>query len=88
MITLPTAFLNAATLTNQAASNAASEEIIDVSLFQDSIRHWQKKNGRDRTDPRFEPQQYLQIADNMLLVTEQGRLWAEREVAKGRGRTN
>ena len=30
----------------------------------------------------------LQIADNLLLVTEQGRLWLERENAKGRGRVN
>ncbi len=30
----------------------------------------------------------LQISDNLLLVTEQGQLWLEREAAKGRGRAN
>jgi hypothetical protein len=30
----------------------------------------------------------LEIADNLLLVTEKGRLWFEREKAAGRGTTN
>ena len=30
----------------------------------------------------------LQIADNLLLVTEKGRRWLEREAAKGHGRAN
>ena len=40
---------------------------IDISLFEDSIGHWQKKEGRDRNDPRYAPHEIVKIGDNILL---------------------
>src|SRR5437899_1652475 len=39
---------------------------IDITLFQDCISHWQKRYGRDRKDPRYEPSQVIEIAENLL----------------------
>ena len=43
-----------------------SYEAIDLSLFADSIHHWQMKYGRDRNDPRFKDNQIIEIAENLL----------------------
>lgn len=39
---------------------------IDLSGFRDGIGHWQRAHGRDRNDPRYEPSQIVEIADNLL----------------------
>lgn len=41
-------------------------EPIDLSLFRDSIHHWQMKDGRDRNDKRYREDQIIQIAENLL----------------------
>jgi PelA/Pel-15E family pectate lyase len=39
---------------------------IDVRPFSDSNNHWLQNHGRDRNDPRFEPEQIIEIADNII----------------------
>lgn len=39
---------------------------IDLSGFRDGIHHWQMNHGRDRDDPRLTPEQFVEIADNLL----------------------
>ncbi|TWU12995.1 Pectic acid lyase [Symmachiella macrocystis] len=41
-------------------------EPIDLSLFRDSIHHWQMKDGRGRNDLRYRPEQIVHIAENLL----------------------
>lgn len=41
-------------------------EAIGLSLFRDSIKHWNDKYGRDRNDERYEPNEITAIANNML----------------------
>ena len=41
-------------------------DVIDLSLFEDSIHHWQMKDGRDRNDLRYRPDQIVHIAENFL----------------------
>ena len=43
-----------------------SYEAIDLSLFADSIHHWQMKDGRDRNDQRYKDNQIIEIAENLL----------------------
>ena len=38
----------------------------DIALFKDGIMHWQKRYGRDRNDARYEPSQFVEIAENLL----------------------
>lgn len=47
-------------------SAQAEESPIDISLFRDSISHWNNEHGRDRNDPRLDPQDYEAIADRLL----------------------
>lgn len=39
---------------------------IDLSLFSDSIHHWQMNDGRERNDQRYQTDQIIQIAENLL----------------------
>ena len=39
---------------------------VDISGFLDGIGHWQRAYGRDREDARYEPDQIVEIADNLL----------------------
>lgn len=48
---------------------------IDLSLFQDSIHHWQMKDGRDRNDPRYQPEQVVHIAENLLRFQNEDGGW-------------
>ncbi|MCA9233583.1 MAG: hypothetical protein KDA57_23285, partial [Planctomycetales bacterium] len=43
-----------------------SYEPLDLSLFRDSIHHWQMKEGRGRNDLRLDSNQVVQIAENLL----------------------
>ena len=43
-----------------------SYQPIDLSSFADSIHHWQMKDGRGRNDARFQPDQIVLIAENLL----------------------
>lgn len=49
---------------------------IDISLFRDSIHHWQMKDGRGREDERYEPEQIVEIADNLLAFQNDDGGWA------------
>ncbi len=44
----------------------AEESPIDISLFRDSISHWNNEHGRDRNDPRLDPKDFVAIADRLL----------------------
>ena len=57
------------------AAKQAAYEAIDVSLFSDSIHHWQMKDGRDRTDRRFQENQIVEIAENLLKFQNQDGGW-------------
>jgi PelA/Pel-15E family pectate lyase len=48
----------------------------DIALrgFQDGIHHWQSGHGTDY--PRYRPDQYRQIADNLLVLQRGGGGWA------------
>ncbi len=52
-----------------------SYEPIDLSLFRDSIHHWQMKDGRDRNDPRYRPEQVVHIAENLLKFQNEDGGW-------------
>lgn len=52
--------------TGFAQEAAPRFEAINISPFNDSINHWLNNHGRDRDDPRFEPHQIVEIADNIL----------------------
>jgi len=49
-----------------AWSDTPRYDPIDVSLFRDSVNHWQMKYGRDRKDARYTSDQIVEIADNLL----------------------
>ncbi|MCB9784320.1 MAG: pectate lyase [Candidatus Omnitrophica bacterium] len=51
--------------------------IPELSLFRDGISHWQKKNGRDRNDPRFDPSQYVEIANNLVGLQNDDGGWSK-----------
>ncbi len=48
---------------------------IDLSLFHDSIKHWQMKDGRDRNDERYRPDQVVHIAENLLKFQNEDGGW-------------
>ncbi|MEZ6145432.1 MAG: pectate lyase [Planctomycetaceae bacterium] len=50
-------------------------EPIDFSLFRDSIHHWQMKDGRDRNDARYQPEQVVHIAENLLKFQNEDGGW-------------
>jgi len=52
-----------------------SYEPIDLSLFSDSIHHWQMKDGRDRNDQRFRADQIVHIAENLLAFQNKDGGW-------------
>lgn len=47
---------------------------ITLRGFQDGINHWQ--SGHGTTYPRYRPDQYRQIADNLVLLQRRGGGWA------------
>lgn len=47
-------------------SHATQPPMIDGSGFQDIIKHWNTKYGRDRQDLSYEPSQFVEIADNII----------------------
>ena len=47
---------------------------ITLRGFQDGINHWQSRHGT--TYPRYRPDQYRQIADNLVLLQRRGGGWA------------
>lgn len=47
---------------------------ITLRGFQDGINHWQSAHGT--TYPRYRPDQYRQIADNLVLLQRRGGGWA------------
>jgi hypothetical protein len=49
-----------------AQESAPPYKGIDVSPFSDSNSYWLRNHGRDRDDPRFAPEQIVEIADNIL----------------------
>jgi PelA/Pel-15E family pectate lyase len=46
--------------------SANEYKAIDLSGFRDGIKHWNDKFGRDRDDERYDPNQIVEIADNIL----------------------
>ncbi|MCA9110516.1 MAG: pectate lyase [Planctomycetaceae bacterium] len=50
-------------------------EPIDLSLFRDSIHHWQMKDGRERNDPRYQPEKVVHIAENLLKFQNEDGGW-------------
>ena len=52
--------------TSRHLSAQETHQPIDLSLFSDSIHHWQMKDGRGRNDQRFQPEQIIHIAENLL----------------------
>lgn len=60
---------------NLILAKQRSYEVIDISLFADSIHHWQMKDGRDRKDTRFNENQIIEIAENLLKFQNQDGGW-------------
>ncbi|WP_448132641.1 pectate lyase [Stenotrophomonas rhizophila] len=52
----------------------AQGQDIPLRGFQDGINHWQSGHGTDY--PRYRPDQYRQIADNLLVLQRGGGGWA------------
>jgi PelA/Pel-15E family pectate lyase len=52
-----------------------SYEAIDLTLFADSIHHWQMKDGRDRNDQRYKDNQIIEIAENLLKFQNEDGGW-------------
>lgn len=56
---------------------ARAETPIPIDAFEDSISHWAKKQGRDRKDARFNPDQTVEIADNLLRYQNRDGGWTK-----------
>ncbi|TGY33182.1 pectate lyase [Stenotrophomonas maltophilia] len=56
------------------AAPAAQAQDIPLRAFQDAINHWQSGHGTDY--PRYRPDQYREIADNLVLLQHRGGGWA------------
>ncbi|MEZ6044857.1 MAG: pectate lyase [Planctomycetaceae bacterium] len=50
-------------------------DALDLRLFQDSIHHWQMKDGRTRNDARYQPEQIVHIAENLLRFQNEDGGW-------------
>jgi PelA/Pel-15E family pectate lyase len=48
---------------------------IPLTAFSDGIKHWQDRHGKDY--PRYQPQQTVEIADNLLLYQRDNGGWIE-----------
>ena len=59
------------------AEGDCHEGIPDLTLFQDGISHWQKKHGRDRNDPRYDPSQFVLIANNFVELQNEDGGWSK-----------
>ena len=53
----------------------ADESPIDLSLFRDSIGHWNNEHGRDRNDPRLDPSDFMAIADRLAAYQNEDGGW-------------
>lgn len=53
----------------------AKDEPVSLAAFSDGIKHWQDRHGKDYA--RYEPNQVIEIADNLLLYQRDNGGWIE-----------
>lgn len=55
----------------------AQDGPIGVGIFRDSINHWYNGAGRDRDDPRYDPEEYRAIADTLVALQNADGGWGK-----------
>lgn len=55
----------------------AQDAPIGVGIFRDSINHWYNGAGRDREDPRYDPEEYRAIADTLVALQNEDGGWGK-----------